>query len=226
MTEQYREERMVDLDEAIDFMIEKHRGQRRYPVGSGVPYVSHTFEVAKRVSGYLSHPNEDRLLLSRDEMYVAALWHDLLEDCDCTEQEILERSNERVLQVVKECTRPEDLGKGFHLKYRWLEGFREKSLASVVIKIADRACNVGDYLSTPAKRAYAAKYALQAYPLYGIYQVNGKNPEVFDDIGFLDRVVAGRYDVSMLALGMDQDVSGICAREPQQDKVGIAHHPV
>lgn len=216
---------MIDLDEAIDFMIEKHRGQYRKG-GMRIPYVTHTMEVMKAVSRFMEYSNEDRLLLGPSEMLIAALWYDLLEDTDCTEEEILERTNERVLQVVQECSRPEDGGKDFGTKYEWLQGFREKSLASVVIKIADRYHNVDDYLFEPKKKAYAARYALQAYPIYRIYLLNGKNSLVMDYIKSLASIAAVRYGINIIDTEIEHEVGIICRHRQQQDPIEVQHHSV
>ena len=83
---------MTKINEAISFINEKHKFQTRK---DGSPYVWHPIKVALMVKeqGY----NEDYQL--------AALFHDLLEDTDATEDEIRLLSSENVLAAVKLLTK-------------------------------------------------------------------------------------------------------------------------
>lgn len=216
---------MTDVGDAMEFMLMKHKGQRRKG-GLRIPYATHPVEVMKVLSAALEFPNEDRLVLSDNEMLIAALWHDLFEDTNCTAEEVIERANVKVSLVVSECTRPEEYGNDFYSKYEWLVGFKEKSLASVVVKIVDRFCNVADYMREPKKQAYAAKYAMQAYPLYRIYLLNGKNNAVIALIRSLAEVVRTRYHLDMLNPDIEHEVGILCRHAPQQDQISVVHHSV
>ena len=74
-------------DNALRFAAEKHKGQFRI---GGAEYITHPMAVAEivRQNGY------------GIDVQIAALFHDLLEDTDATENEILALSNENVLEAV------------------------------------------------------------------------------------------------------------------------------
>lgn len=101
-------------------------------------------------------------------MVQAALLHDTLEDTDITESEILNECGDRVLSIVKELTFSPPSGispvEQAKLKEEHLEGFATASIESLIIKVADRLCNVIDFwLTNPG---YALKYFNKAAPLF------------------------------------------------------------
>ena len=110
--------------EQIDFMRLKHKGQRR--TGWERPYYYHPLEVAQIVSY-----ND-----GSDDEIIAALFHDLLEDTDATEEEILALSNEQVLKAVKLLTKDKTLPNEIYVKT-----VMENDLTRN-IKLADRIANL------------------------------------------------------------------------------------
>lgn len=72
------------------------------------PYVEHLIGVKSILSSTLEITGEctDEALLK--DMQDAALGHDLIEDTDVSEDEIVEVSNERVLHLIKELSNPVD----------------------------------------------------------------------------------------------------------------------
>lgn len=144
---------MDKIEEALKLATEAHFLQKRK--GSGIPYVVHPIEVMKRVSDYG---------IVDDAILIAAVLHDVIEDCEQRYTDQLARLfGPKILNIVEECSRPERDGATKADKYRFLESFKSKSIESVIIKIADRMCNVMDYYRVKPK--YAAEYAMQAYPL-------------------------------------------------------------
>ena len=113
----------MDYEKALEFATEKHSGQLRI---GGIPYISHPVAVAEILGdkGYGT------------EYQIAALFHDLLEDTDATEAEILALSNERVLEAVKLLTKE----KGYDMA-EYIRGIKENPLATAV-KAADRLHNL------------------------------------------------------------------------------------
>jgi GTP diphosphokinase / guanosine-3',5'-bis(diphosphate) 3'-diphosphatase len=155
---------MSNIQRAIEFAVKSHAGQFRKGTEEEpwkkIPYVSHCFEVMKAVSEFG---------IDDEAMLIAALLHDVIEDCEVTVETIKGQFGVEVAKYVLECTREggDDVSK--LQKYEFLESFSGKSLESISIKIADRCCNVQDYLSTEGKEDYAAQYALQAHPLVRAY---------------------------------------------------------
>jgi len=84
MTERYRA--------ALEFATKKHAGQWRK---GGAAYITHPVAVAE----YLSQAGMD------EDTQIAGLFHDLLEDTDATEDEILALGGSRVLEAVKAVTK-------------------------------------------------------------------------------------------------------------------------
>jgi (p)ppGpp synthase/HD superfamily hydrolase len=150
---------MDKLNKAIEFAITAHSGQ--YRKGIKIPYITHCFEVMKRTSYYTE--DEDILCI--------AMLHDTLEDCDVSYKSLKKEFGKRVADGVQECTRNEGDNANKLEKYQFLESFSEKSMDSVLVKIADRYCNVLDYRTAPSKEndSYYSKYAVQAFPLMKTY---------------------------------------------------------
>jgi (p)ppGpp synthase/HD superfamily hydrolase len=156
-------EKLPLLEKATEWAFNHHATQ--YRKGTGIPYVNHLCEVTSRVAHYLLHMGTESLTLTKDEVLAAAMLHDLIEDCDIVHENLVAGFGEGVADLVMECTR-EDGHEEKSQKWDFLESFKEKSLESLLIKIADRYQNVNDYYRTPEKMDYASTYALQAYPLY------------------------------------------------------------
>ena len=84
MTESYRL--------ALEFAKAKHKGQKRI---GGDDYITHPIAVSQIVKNQ-----------GFDEIYqIAALFHDLLEDTDATEEEILKYGNRQILEAVNLLTK-------------------------------------------------------------------------------------------------------------------------
>ena len=188
------------LQKASQFAMDAHREQKRK--SSGIPYVTHCFEVMKRMSNY---GVEDKNLLS------AALLHDVIEDCPNFVKRMRSSFHDDVYQIVKECSRPEGDEATKHEKFEFLKTFQSKSNESLILKIADRYCNVYDYLNTPEKEGYASQYALQAFPLYSVFlQRVSMNQmkfseyimrKVLEDIMILwYNIIARVYDISAIKI--------------------------
>ena len=111
------------IKRAIEFATEKHKGQKRI---GGDDYITHPIAVYEYVKsqGY-------------DEDYqITALFHDLLEDTDATEDEILGYGSQNVLTAVKLLTKE----KGFDMQ-KYIDGIKNNPIAFVV-KNADRLHNL------------------------------------------------------------------------------------
>lgn len=130
---------------AIDFAAEKHKGQKRI---GGDDYISHPLAVFEQVKnqGY-------------DEDYqITALFHDLLEDTDATEEEILYYGNKEVLTAVKLLTKQ----KNYDMK-DYIDGIKGNSIAFVV-KGADRLHNL--QCAVVASEEFKKRYVLDTVKWY------------------------------------------------------------
>lgn len=131
MTEEKRYER------ALLFAKEKHKGQFRI---GGDEYITHPVAVAEivRQQGY------------GIDVQITALFHDLLEDTDAKESEIITYGNEEILKAVNALTKQ----KGYNMA-EYIAGIRQNETAFVV-KAADRLHNLRCALvaNTEFKRKY------------------------------------------------------------------------
>lgn len=111
------------LLEAVYFISEKHKSQKRM---GGAPYVNHPIAVAR--------------ILKRKNFplpyILAGLFHDLLEDTDATEDEILSLSNEEVLKAVKLCTKENG-----YCEDEYFRRIKQNDMVRMV-KLADRLYNL------------------------------------------------------------------------------------
>lgn len=76
------------FDEAVLFATKAHKGQSRKM--SGTPYILHPFEVAGIVA----------TMTGDEDVMIAALLHDTIEDCGVFPEEILEKFGDKVLKLV------------------------------------------------------------------------------------------------------------------------------
>lgn len=108
---------------ALAFAAKKHEVQTRT---GGTPYITHPIAVAE-------------MLASRgfgEEYIIAGLFHDLLEDTDATEEEILSLSSEATLRAVKLLTKERG-----YVMAEYMAGIASDPIAREV-KAADRIHNL------------------------------------------------------------------------------------
>ena len=113
----------MDFDKALTYIEEKHSGQFRH---GGLEYVTHPVEVANMI-------REKGL---PDDYIMTALFHDLLEDTDATESEILSLSNAQVLEAVKLLTKYDG-----YVMAEYIAKIRANEMA-LLVKLADRIHNL------------------------------------------------------------------------------------
>ena len=133
------------IKRAIEFATQKHKGQKRI---GGIDYVTHPIAVWEMVKnqGY-------------DEDYqITALFHDLLEDTDATEGDILFYGNQNVLTAVKLLTKE----KGYDMK-SYIDGIKSNHIAFIV-KSADRLHNLQSALVTSVE--FKRKYIFETIDWY------------------------------------------------------------
>ena len=132
-------------EKALSFATQKHKGQ--YRVG-GAEYITHPMAVAEIV----------REKGKNIDCQIAALFHDLLEDTDATESEILKFGNEEILKAVKLLTKQ----KGYDMA-EYVAGIRQNEMAFAV-KAADRLHNLRCALVTDTE--FKRKYIFETVDWY------------------------------------------------------------
>ena len=184
------------LEKSMEFAAIKHKGMLRRKFK--VPYIFHLYEVTNRVRYYgFDARNKNKEIV--DLILSSSMLHDTIEDTETTYEELIEEFGKEVADVVMECSRDKDHDSKED-KWNFLKSFKNKSMLSITIKLADRYCNVNNYLETDEK--YAAKYALQACPLYSIiYKHIDQWPKtiakkLFDDIDDMRLVINKKYNFS------------------------------
>lgn len=133
------EKNMNRIIQATHFAARKHSGQTRKNADAS-PYINHPVEVAFHLSAVGNVEDEDIL--------VAALLHDTIEDTETSREEIVSLFGEAVASLVCECTDDKSLPK-LERKHLQIENAPKKSAGAKVIKIADKTCNLRSILSDP-----------------------------------------------------------------------------
>ena len=137
------------MEKALAFIQEKHAGQTRM---GGVPYYTHPVAVADilKSKGYTSAVYQ-----------LTALFHDLLEDTDATEDEIRALSApdaEAVIHAVRLLTK----SKGYDMT-DYMAGIAGNVVAKMV-KLADRLHNLQSALVAPV--TFRARYIKETEDFY------------------------------------------------------------
>ena len=142
------------VQNAIAFAVEHHAGQiRKEPInGFYMPFISHPIQVMKMVWQWGA---------GTPVTLAAAATHDLLEDTKVTESMLKRKLGKEVAEVVQELTHDGSISKN-----DYLQSFAGASRTALIIKLADRFCNVADWHLTDQR--YALKYFRKATPLFKI----------------------------------------------------------
>lgn len=123
------------ISRAIAFAKAKHAGQTRKV--SGLPYVSHPISVSAIVATYKKSKHIEDLV-------IAALLHDTLEDTDTTYEELENTFSPLVASLVHELTNePVTMKQMGKLSYQ-KQKMQQMSSYGLLIKLADRLHNIAD----------------------------------------------------------------------------------
>ena len=128
------------------FAKEKHEGQTRI---GGNPYISHPVEVAKIL---------EKKGFTDASYIITALFHDLLEDTDATEQEIAYYGGTDVLEAVKVLTKH----KGYDME-TYIRDIQDNPIAKMV-KLSDRLHNL--LSAVVADQAFQQRYVKETEQYY------------------------------------------------------------
>ncbi len=119
---------------AMSFAFIKYGNLKRK--AKDIPYVIHPIRITTilHAAGF----NE----FDHDDLMIAALFHDLLEDTETTLKEVEDHFGKKVGEIVVELTKPK--GTKGRKKDEWLEKFVKSSKDAKIIKLADRIDNLMD----------------------------------------------------------------------------------
>ena len=182
------EEQIKIIEKAYNFANEKHSGQYRK---SGEAYIYHPMNVALiLISVYADY-----------ETISAGLMHDVLEDCDCTPEEMEEEFGRQITKLVQGVTKLSKIN--FSTENEYLIDYYKKIIVGmsedvrvIIIKLADRLHNMRTlWAIPPARQKVKAREALEilapiAHHL-GIHKIKSEledlslrylKPDVFYDI--------------------------------------------
>ena len=124
---------------AAQFAAEKHAEQKRKGV-SGEPYINHLIEVA----GLIAHSGE----AVDENLIMAALLHDTVEDTGTTAEELEARFGHDVTSLVLEVTDDKSLPKETR-KALQIQTAPKKSVRAQTLKLADKISNLRSILERP-----------------------------------------------------------------------------
>ena len=118
----------LKIRDAIVFATLKHQGQKRK--GTDIPYIVHPMEVMQ-------------ILLENgcnEDVVIAGILHDTLEDTDTTQQEIEEKFGRAVLDIV--LSESEDKSKSWEeRKQHTVDVLKSESLETQLVCLADKLSN-------------------------------------------------------------------------------------
>lgn len=177
------------IQKAVEIATHLHNKQFRKNKINGVslPYVTHSFEVMKKVWKWGAGSSHNM---------IASALHDVFEDCfkDCeiryskqtlktifqTElgynNDIIDKLIDKSLNIVEELTFVGESNE----KINYMNSFSNKSIDSVIIKMADRFCNCLDFYYG-GDYQYAYKYYNKAENLFDVFK--NRKKEVIDAYG-------------------------------------------
>ncbi len=115
------------LLKALAFAAEKHRFQKRKDT-AGTPYINHPIDVALTLAETGEETDED--------LIVAAILHDTIEDTQTSPEEIVEQFGYAVLNLVLEVTDDKNLPKEERKKLQIMNASK-KSESARKLKLAD-----------------------------------------------------------------------------------------
>jgi GTP diphosphokinase / guanosine-3',5'-bis(diphosphate) 3'-diphosphatase len=124
---------------ALAFAAEKHRGQRRKDRDAS-PYINHPIALADLLVNEAG--------IDAAEVITAAILHDTLEDTATTRGELEAEFGADVASIVAEVTDDKSLPKA-ERKRRQIDHAAEVSDRAVLVKLADKICNLRDMEQSP-----------------------------------------------------------------------------
>ena len=162
------------LIDAIAFAAHKHRNQRRKNVEAS-PYINHPIALA--------HVLAIEAKVHDDQVLIAAILHDTLEDTETSFEELKEHFGLLIAETVAEVTDDKSLPKP-RRKALQIEHAPHLSKRAQLVKLADKICNLRDVASSPPhdwplqRRREYFDWAKQV--VVGVRGVHPRLEELFD----------------------------------------------
>jgi guanosine-3',5'-bis(diphosphate) 3'-pyrophosphohydrolase len=161
---------------ALAFSAEKHKNQRRKDAQI-TPYINHPIELVNVLV------NEGGVMSW--DVLCAALLHDVIEDTQTTEEELVTKFGKKVAAIVLELSDDKSLAKDVR-KSLQIAHAPFASHEAKLVKLADKICNLRDILVSPPagwdlqrKQDY---FVWAAAVIAGIRGTNSKLEKVFDGL--------------------------------------------
>jgi guanosine-3',5'-bis(diphosphate) 3'-pyrophosphohydrolase len=124
---------------AFAFAARKHRNQRRKDVAAS-PYINHPIELANVLA------NEARV--EDENVLIAAILHDTVEDTDTTGDELLRVFGREITDMVLEVSDDKALPKAERKRLQ-VAGAGRLSHGARLVELADKICNLRDISRSP-----------------------------------------------------------------------------
>ena len=155
------------LERAIEFALKGHAGQycKHAIGGQRLPYIVHPIEVMRTVWGWG---------VTAETIMAAAVLHDIIEDSAVTTRQLAKEFGEEAAQLVRELTHDPQEGD----KHEYLKRFSSASVPALVVKLADRYCNI--------------QHRLVAYPA-GVNAYFGKSAVLLEIMRSRRAEITGRF---------------------------------
>jgi guanosine-3',5'-bis(diphosphate) 3'-pyrophosphohydrolase len=125
---------------AVNFAAGKHRDQRRKDRESS-PYINHPLALAFVLTNEVTDITDENVV-------VAAILHDTIEDTDTSTVEIAEQFGQVVLDIVMEVTDDKSLPKAMRKQVQ-IDHASQLSREAKLVKLADKICNLRDMANSP-----------------------------------------------------------------------------
>ncbi|MDX2306263.1 MAG: HD domain-containing protein [Microscillaceae bacterium] len=126
---------------ALEFAAEMHKKQKRKGE-EDIPYINHCIHVARLIS--------DVGQIQDENLLIAAILHDTLEDTEAQPRDILTLFGKPVLDIVLEVSDDKSLPKAERKRLQ-IETAAKKSSNAKILKIADKISNIRDIIDHPPK---------------------------------------------------------------------------
>jgi guanosine-3',5'-bis(diphosphate) 3'-pyrophosphohydrolase len=159
-----------EIFDALQFSAEKHKFQKRKGA-PGIPYINHPIGVATLLLHKIDNPE--------NELIIAALLHDTIEDTSATQAEIEIKFGSKVFGIVQEVTDDMSLSSS-ERKRQQIVNAKSLSFNARCIKIADKTCNINDILCTRIKWLRLRKIAYIRWAIEVVSEIRDTHPELID----------------------------------------------